>query len=417
MEKRLFDVEEAKKGYYVKWLKETFFACHDSLPGIKEICIGSHAGRHTYYMFDVLGGGNPDRVREAARHKSENISEKYQGGACHYLELTLTESGVRKKLAIYPFKSNLCRGSTSTQQRVYSHIGSPSLPNIRTIQDIARYFVEDMLRVSSTDNNYRNADFLLQKSYLRRFTKESQTCTEQLVLALPISASQRLDVFKSMDRDYEASGVAPRYKYNHIHKIPSNVSIIPKTGVLSSASMDDLITPNPRQPVEQFLFLEPHRVKGLQKIYYRLKEEENIREDFFALKGQHLVYVTYRLYHKCASLTVHSHSPEYNGWVFNTCSDFDLGKDFEKVVSFLRFHRTYRCQLIYFATCLANCHNGDVDKFFAAHPTWAFGKNKKPRSHCAHVQPKNVPPYGRPRPLPKKQILINVLVQYSTVFF
>ena len=109
--------------------------------------------------------------------------------------------------------------------------------------------------------------------------------------------------------------------------------------------------------------------------------------------------------------------PEYNGWVFTTCSDFDLGKDIEKVVSFLRFHRTYRCQLIYFATCLANCHNGDVDKFFAAHPTWAFGKNKKPRSHCAHVQPKNVPPYGRPRPLPKKQILINVLVQYITVFF
>ena len=385
LEKRLLDIEEATKGYYTKWLKEIFFASHDPLPGIKEISIGSHVGRHTYYMFGVLGGGDPDRVKEAARHNSQNVSEKYRGDACHYRELMVRESKLRKALAIYPFTTNLCKGSKSTLQRVYNLIGSPRLSNSHNIQDIARYFVEDMLRVSSTDPNYRNAHFLLQKSYLRRFTKESQSTLEQKLLAISMTAAQRLDIFKCIDQDYEASGVAPRYKYNHIHEMPANVSIITKTDVLDSASMGDLISSNPNQPVDQFLFLEPHRFLKSEKIYYRLKAEENIRKDFFKLKGQHLVYATYRLYHESASLTVHSHNLDFNGWSFNTCSDFDLGKDIEPKLGFLRFHRQHRCQLIYFATCLFNCHDGDADKFFVAHPSWEFGKNKieqKPLCPC-----------------------------------
>jgi hypothetical protein len=79
-----------------------------------------------------------------------------------------------------------------------------------------------------------------------------------LILDLPIKDSQRLAIFCSMDRDYEASGVAPRYKYKHTKEIPTNVPNTSKKAVLSKNSMGDLISNNLQQPVNQFILIEPY---------------------------------------------------------------------------------------------------------------------------------------------------------------
>ena len=213
--------------------------------------------------------------------------------------------------------------------------------------------------------------------YKYKHINEIPISMEQKILNLNITAAQRSSIFKSINLDYIASGKAPPYGYKHTNDFPTNVSIIPKRGVLSKTSMGDLIANNTQQPVNQFILLEPYNEKKKNKIYYRLKEHGNIRPDFFKLTGKHSVYATFRLYHEIASLTVHSYNPCLNDWVYNTCSDFDLGKNISKKITPLRFHRQIHPQLRYFATCLANCHNGDVDKFSVAHPTWVFGKSKK----------------------------------------
>ena len=167
--------------------------------------------------------------------------------------------------------------------------------------------------------------------------------------------------------------------------------------------MGDLIANNTQQPVNQFILLEPYADKRNNNISYRLKEHENIRPDFFKLTGKHSVYATFRLYHEIASLTVHSYNPCLNDWVYNTCSDFDLGKDIEPKLGFLRFHRQHRCQLIYFATCLFNCHDGDADKFFVAHPSWEFGKNKiEQKPLCPCIAKKCAAVWTTPPPSTKK---------------
>jgi hypothetical protein len=231
-----------------------------------------------------------------------------------------------------------------------------------------------MLHVSPTDKNYRNADFLLQKSYRKGFTEENQSCTEQLILNLAIPASDRLAIFSSMDRDYEAAGVLPRYKYNNTTDIPTNVSTLPKTAILSKARMADLIFNSIQQPVNQFIIIEPYEVKK-GNTNYRLRDDHNMRTGFSKLTGKHLVYATFRLYHELASLSVHEHNPQHNDWSYNTCSDFNLG-DNVSMITRLRHHRSQGPQLRYFATCLTNCHNSDPNQFHAAHPNWAFGNAK-----------------------------------------
>jgi hypothetical protein len=156
---------------------------------------------------------------------------------------------------------------------------NPRIPNLDNIQKAAAYFVEKMLHVSQTDRNYQNTNFLLQKSYRKRFTEENRSCTEQLILNLAIPASDQLAIFSSMDRDYEAAGVPPRYKYNTPTDIPTNVSTLPKTAILSKATMVDLISNNIQQPVNQFIRIEPYEEKPDHN-NYRLKDDHNMRTCF-----------------------------------------------------------------------------------------------------------------------------------------
>jgi hypothetical protein len=236
----------------------------------------------TFYMLVILGGGDPDRVRESARHVAGHVLVNYWGDACTFYESMLENQALRKNLSIYPFKSNLCRGSKCTQERVHEYMDNPRIPNLDNIQKAAAYFVEKMLHVSPTDKNYRNAEFLLQKPCRKRFTEENRSCTEQLILNLAIPASDRLAIFSSMDCNYEAAEVPPRYKYNNTTDIPTNVSTLPKTAILSKAMMADLISNNIQQPVNQFILIEPYEVKN-GRTNYRLRDDHNMRTGFFKL--------------------------------------------------------------------------------------------------------------------------------------
>jgi hypothetical protein len=71
------------------------------VPDSEPIKIGSHSGWMTFYMCGILGGGNPDRVRESARHISEPVSEKYRGDACTFYASMLENETLRKNLSIY----------------------------------------------------------------------------------------------------------------------------------------------------------------------------------------------------------------------------------------------------------------------------------------------------------------------------
>jgi hypothetical protein len=127
----------------------------------------------TFYMLGILGGGDPDRVRESARHVAGNVADKYRGDACTFYKSMLENQAIRKNLSIYPFKFNLCRGSKCIHKRGHKYMDNPRIPNLDNIEKAAVYFVEKMLHVSPTDNNYRNAEFLLQKSHKKRFTEEN----------------------------------------------------------------------------------------------------------------------------------------------------------------------------------------------------------------------------------------------------
>jgi hypothetical protein len=164
---------------------------------------------------------------------------------------------------------------------------NPRIPNLDNIQKAAAYFVEKMLHVSPTDKNYRNADFLLQKSYRKRFTEENQSCTEQLILNLAIPASGQLAIFSSMDRDYKATGVPPQYKYNNTTGIPTNVSTLPKTAILSKAMMGDLISSNIQQPVNEFILIEPYEEKPDHN-NYRLRDKNSMRTSFLQINRKAL---------------------------------------------------------------------------------------------------------------------------------
>jgi hypothetical protein len=252
---------------------------------------------------------------------------------------------------------------------------NPRIPNLDNIQKAAAYFVGKMLHVSPTDKNYRNTNFLLQKSYRKRFTEENRSYTEQLILNLAIPASDRLAIFSSMDRDYKAAGAPPRYKYNNTTNIPTNVSTLPKTAILSKATMVDLISSIIQQPVNQFILIEPYEEKPDHN-NYRLRDEHSMRTSFFKLTGKHLVYATFRLYHELASLSVHHFNYQHNDWSYNTSSDFNLRGNVSMITHF-SYDRKRGPQLRYFATCLTNCHNSNPAQFHAAHPNWVFSNAKK----------------------------------------
>jgi hypothetical protein len=341
----------------------------------------------TFYMLGILIGGDPNRVRESARHVAGPVSDNYRGDACTFYESMLENQALRKN-----FKSNLCRGSKCTHEIVHEYMDNPRILNLDNIHKAAAYFVEKMLHVSPTDKYYRNANFLLQKSYRKRFTKENRSCTEQLILNLAIPASDRLAIFSSMDRNYEAAGVPPRYKYNNTTEIPTNVSTLPKTAILSKATMGDLISSNIQQPANQFILIELYEEKPDHN-NYRLRDKNSMRTSFFKLTGKHLVYATFRLYHELASLSVHDFNYQHNDWSYNTSSDFNL-RDNVSMITRSRYHHKRGPQLRYFAICLTKCHNSYPDQFHAAHPNWVCSNAKKPKLCRAHENPQNVPLCG-----------------------
>jgi hypothetical protein len=86
---RDLQIEAAARNVYIKWLTEIF---HDSciiVPGCEPIQIGSHSGRMTFCMLGILGGGDPDRVRESARHVAGHVLDNYRGDACTFFESML----------------------------------------------------------------------------------------------------------------------------------------------------------------------------------------------------------------------------------------------------------------------------------------------------------------------------------------
>lgn len=125
---------------------------------------GPHSPRGTKYLHDMLGGAHFSQSAETSRHESIKTAQLYFADAASVELLILEHPELMLKHRVPKFRDCLVRGDGTSNQRVSSGINGRTA-GVETMQDLSRLFVEEMLMVPMTHPQYRDASFLLRRSY------------------------------------------------------------------------------------------------------------------------------------------------------------------------------------------------------------------------------------------------------------
>jgi len=346
---------------------------------------GPHSCRSTFYLLSVCGGGEIHDIMRNARHVDLATAMKYYKDAKHLKELILRHPNLRARQRVAPFQDALVWASGCTSARVSMMIENRR--SINKIQDVCKLYVERMLNVDPSDPNYRNPQFLLQRSYALNFAQITpqdhfvQHCHNLL------PANLRDSVLSHFHMYCHSSQTIPRHPAAVVAAAPPQTaaveephSIAEETGILSGQP------PGQRGPVvalpplavgpfnwdpnaagrREYRYLEwyrpdpsfPATQARINKEYY----SEQMRGNNVTKRVQVLCYMVDEM----ASLV-----PPEVGAIENRYLQARSKLD-PKCAPFL-------CKTVTpFVKCFYGCHKSDLARFQETNPTFKYGTfNKK----------------------------------------
>jgi hypothetical protein len=165
--------------------------------------VGMHSLRVTFYLWAVLCNTPRQTMKKNARHKSEEMVDKYEANAQSVRSTLLKNPAMFAKQRLGPPQEVLLVSGEANQSiRVNLMCGSNNqVPNL---PEVAKLFVEKMLHVPSTDSRYRNPSHLLELSYGKTFNggspadQHSRSLVESLPTEWRYKVAEAMSVVQSM---------------------------------------------------------------------------------------------------------------------------------------------------------------------------------------------------------------------------
>jgi hypothetical protein len=362
--------------------------------------IGNHSTRKMTYLWGILGGGDLELIKEHVRHKTGKCEELYRGDSCTIKKMVDERPDLSAAMSIYPFEPSVIKHDQTNMRRLKKYSTTLPLPNISSIQCLAKYFVEEMLHVSPTNEFYKDHNYLLKIAYSKNFKPSTISNLEELIKTTPMSYERRQQFFRAVTFE-RAKGTIPQQS-NPVNP-PTQPSIgrettnegvgvtTPTTPTTPSLTVDHVPPPGPLGvfgtsfelnlqcpiigPVEEFKLLEFHQQNKPtpNKTYFRMNP--HVMTNFRKLVGRPSVFACHRLIHEVASTTAYTYDKRTavhslidpsgsNTHSFSVLDHLDL--------CIIRAHRHYKHTFRYFADCLYGCHSGKPERFFTHHSDWAI---------------------------------------------
>jgi hypothetical protein len=133
-----------------------------------ELDVGLHSLRHTFYLWGILSGTDVRTLKKNARHKADEMVEKYIGNA-EVIKKKLQENpDLWRRQKVGPPMENLVVVGKGNQTIRLDQMSATN-NNVTKLAEAAKIFVEHMLGVPPNDPRYRDAPFLMQLSYEKSF--------------------------------------------------------------------------------------------------------------------------------------------------------------------------------------------------------------------------------------------------------
>jgi hypothetical protein len=140
----------------VKWMND--------MTGNPKDHIKPHSTRPTFYLWWTLAGGSASLAQRNARHQDYLTSQKYMQDAYIQRDLILKDPYLRSSNPVPPAYDRLMSNAGNSIRRL-NQMSMGSRSDIKTLVDAASLYVNHTLLVSPNSEHYRNASYLLQKSY------------------------------------------------------------------------------------------------------------------------------------------------------------------------------------------------------------------------------------------------------------
>jgi len=389
LEKRQVRDYKCKSTGFTNWLYNKFFsaAIITVLDGVN---LGMHSCRKSTYLWAILGGGEHSLVKEHVRHRTEKCEKLYRADSCTMKRLIEEDPELSRKMDVFPFEPSVINHKQANFVRLDKWRSHERLPNISTIQCLARYFVTEMLLVSPDHKQAKDHKYLLNIAYNTKFGDTNLTDMEQLIKTTPMSYERRMQFFRANrvleDRaETTHSGGAtppsppPSYVSNQSQVSSQNHSSPPGSlGVFGPSYEISLACKNDR-PVDVFKLLVWDQVEATeQTVRFMVDDMKNFKK----LVGRPSVFACHRLIHEVASTTAYKYnsSTAVHSLIDIPCNavgSFSVLPNFS--FGIIRRYRVHKQALEYFAHCLFTCHAGSPHCFVASHPNWAIvsGRTKQ----------------------------------------
>ena len=345
---------------------------------------GPHTPRRSIYLFGVLGGGEFPDVMRNARHEDLLTAKGYFEDAKLLRDEIFGNPELAALQQIWPFVDRLIHGQGANLRRLQTF--NSNNVEMTSLQDVATLFVEKMLGVSPDHKMYKDAGYLLERSYGLNFSQKTPfTDFNDFVESLrphergecrgkfnsAVTYAQQLALASSQGTAFSATNSAnlpnnpavPSPAYAPTPTLASDrlaTSSYPTSPPKTSAS---LIPPSPQEVANYGMCQGHHQLmhieidlscgKPSKKMAYRIKS--SFTKHIPSLVGPAAAYTMFQLVMDVASLA--------------TDSSLSFRARFAEGRPRLKSNKhTFQRYVNTFFHCFDSCHSGDIESFIEANP-------------------------------------------------
>ena len=372
----------------LQWLKERVDECVDS-PSFLDL--GMHSLRITFYLWGVLCGTPVRTMKKNARHLSDEMVEKYIANAEIILRKLQNNPALLRKQRLGPPMENLLVMGEGNQTIRLDQM-SASKNNVSNLAEAAKIFVEHMLNVPSDNSKYRDASFLMELSYEKRFSGQSPEQDFHAAMeSLPMELQPRM---KAAFLAYLSH--APTAESRPFQPLPWAAEVPPATGLSARASQQFLAgLPVGHAPIPLPGLPVPHSPTPPPRLVFLEELESNplkyelslMKHSFQKKKQEEQAVLLYHIVQEVLSLGKNvNHCEPATVMTLAEKRNFGFAQQYRKGKSFIP-KKTAFCRIVDpFFECLHACCNGDFATLQEEHgkQQFKYGKFK------ASIQPGHV---------------------------
>jgi hypothetical protein len=221
--------------------------------------VGMHSLRVTFYLWAVLCDTPRATTKRNARHKSEDMVDKYEANAQNVRLALLKHPELFLKQKLGPPQDVLLVTGDANQSRRVNAMND-NTNQVAGLPEVAQLFVEKMLHVSPADSNYRNKEYLLELSYDKAFTGQAPADQNALAVvesmpdewkhkaaqvysaydSLPLACKNKVLeglIRSQVAQELVATNHPPMYQAHH--PPPFNESQVPQAPIITTMSPSD----------------------------------------------------------------------------------------------------------------------------------------------------------------------------------